>query len=93
MWIRDRGTTVNFETDEDGRITKITNFSKIKKQAKALVKASMKYIAAMPIMQAMKKAIGLDFMKIGNQANTDELVEEMCIRDRLYDISMFLLLP
>lgn len=69
------GTTVNFETDEYGRITKITNLSKIKKQAKALFKASMKDIASMPIMQAMKKAIGLDFMKIGNQANTDELVE------------------
>lgn len=69
------GTTVNFETDEYGRITKITNLSKIKKQAKALFKASMKDIAAMPIMQAMKKAIGLDFMKIGNQATTDGLVE------------------
>ena len=69
------GTTVNFETDEYGSITKITNLSQIKKQAKALFKASMKDIAAMPIMQAMKKAIGLDFMKIGNQANTDEVVE------------------
>ena len=69
------GTTVNFETDEYGRITKITNLSKIKKQAKALFKASMKDIAAMPIMQAMKKAIGLDIMKIGNQATTDGLVE------------------
>lgn len=70
------GTTINFETDEYGSITKITNLSQIKKQAKALFKASMKDIAAMPIMQAMKKAIGLDFMKIGNQANTDELVED-----------------
>ena len=35
----------------------------------------MKDIASMPIMQAMKKAIGLDFMKIANQANTDEVVE------------------
>ena len=26
-------------------------------------------------MQEMKQAIGLDFMKIGNQANTDEVVE------------------
>ena len=69
------GTTVNFETDEYGSITKITNLSQIKKQAKALFKASMKDIAAMPIMQEMKKAIGLDFMKIGNQANTDEVVE------------------
>ena len=69
------GTTINFETDEYGRITKITNLSQIKKQAKALFKASMKDIAAMPIMQEMKKAIGLDFMKIGNQANTDEVVE------------------
>ena len=69
------GTTINFETDEYGSITKITNLSQIKKQAKALFKASMKDIASMPIMQAMKKAIGLDFMKIGNQANTDELVE------------------
>lgn len=69
------GTTINFETDEYGRITKITNLSQIKKQAKALFKASMKDIAAMPIMQEIKKAIGLDFMKIGNQANTDEVVE------------------
>lgn len=69
------GTTINFEADEYGSITKITNLSQIKKQAKALFKASMKDIAAMPIMQAMKKAIGLDFMKICNQANTDEVVE------------------
>lgn len=69
------GTTINFETDEYGSITKIANLSQIKKQAKALFKASMKDIASMPIMQEMKKAIGLDFMKIGNQANTDEVVE------------------
>lgn len=69
------GTTINFETDEYGSITKIANLSQIKKQAKALFKASMKDIAAMPIMQEMKKAIGLDFMKICNQANTDEVVE------------------
>lgn len=35
----------------------------------------MKDIASMPIMQEMKKAIGFDLMKIGNQANTDEVVE------------------
>ena len=35
----------------------------------------MKDIASMPIMQEMKKATGLDFMKIGNQANIDEVVE------------------
>ena len=69
------GTTINFETDEYGCITKITNLSQIKKQAKALFKASMKDIASMPIMQEMKKATGLDFMKIGNQTNIDEVVE------------------
>lgn len=69
------GTTINFETDEYGSITKITNLSQIKKQAKALFKASMKDIAAMPIMQEMKKATGLDFMKTATQANTDEVVE------------------
>ena len=69
------GTTVNFETDEYGSITKITNLSKIKKQAKALFKAGIKDIAAMPIMQEMKKATGLDFMKTASQANTDEVVE------------------
>ena len=69
------GTTINFETDEYGSITKITNLSQIKKQAKALFRASMKDIASMPIIQEMKKAIGLDFMKIGNQVNTDEVVE------------------
>ena len=69
------GTTVNFETDEYGSITKITNLSQIKKQAKALFKAGIKDIAAMPIMQEMKKATGLDFMKTATQANTDEVVE------------------
>ena len=69
------GTTVNFETDEYGSITNITNLSQIKKQAKALFKAGIKDIAAMPIMQEMKKATGLDFMKTGTQANTDEVVE------------------
>ena len=69
------GTTIHFETDEYGRITKITNLSQIKKQAKALFKASMNDIAAMPVMQAMKKAIGLDFAKIGKQADIDEVVE------------------
>ena len=69
------GTTVYFETDEYGRITKITNLSQIKKQAKALFKASMNDIAAMPVMQEMKKAIGLDFAKIGKQANIDQVVE------------------
>ena len=69
------GTTVNFETDEYGSITKITNLSQIKKQAKALFKAGIKEIAAMPIMQEMKKATGLDFMKTATQANTDEVVE------------------
>ena len=69
------GTTVNFETDEYGSITKITNLSQIKKQAKALFKAGIKDIAAMPIMQEMKKATGLDFMETATQANTDEVVE------------------
>ena len=69
------GTTVNFETDEYGSITKITNLSQIKKQAKALFKAGIKDIAAMPIMQEMKKATGLDFMKTATQASTDEVVE------------------
>ena len=69
------GSTINFETDEYGRITKITNLSQIKKQAKALFKAGIKDIAAMPIMQEMKKATGLDFMKTATQANTDEVVE------------------
>ena len=69
------GTTINFETDEYGSITKITNLSQIKKQAKALFKAGIKDIAAMPIMQEMKKATGLDFMKTATQANTDEVVE------------------
>ena len=69
------GTTINFETNEYGSISKITNLSQIKKQAKALFKGSMKDIASMPIMQEMKKATDLDFMKIGNQANIDEVVE------------------
>lgn len=72
------GTTINFETDEYGSITKITNLSQIKKQAKALFKASMKDIAAMPIMQAMKKAIE---KAVDQDAQTSEYLSVTCFED------------
>lgn len=68
------GTTVEFETDECGEITKITNLAQIKKQAKALFKASMEEIASMPEVKELKK-IGLDLEKTANKSSVDAVVD------------------
>ena len=68
------GTTVEFETDELGAITKITNLAQIRKQAKALFKASMQEIASMPAVKELKK-IGMDLEKTASKASVDAVVD------------------
>lgn len=68
------GTTVEFETDECGAITKITNISKVKKQAKYLFKESMKQMADLPIFKEMKGA-GVDITNYTKYVDTDKLVD------------------
>ena len=89
------GTTVNFETDEYGRITKITNLSKIKKQAKALFKASMKDIAAItgqkPVPTYARKSVAnfklRQGMKIGVKVTLrGERMYEFV--DRLFNLAL-----
>lgn len=69
------GTTIKFETDETGRITRYTNLAQIKKQAKGLFKDCMKEMMEMKEMAALKE-MGLDFKKlIEKNADVDELVD------------------
>lgn len=69
------GTTIRFETDEYGEITKFTNLGQIKKQAKALFKECMQELFELEWMKELKE-MGLDMKKlIDKNVDTDELVE------------------
>lgn len=68
------GTTVNFETNEYGEITKINNSGEIKKKAKSMFKNSMKNLGDLPFMKEAKKN-GFDINDIIKGIDTDVLVE------------------
>lgn len=69
------GTTIKFETDEYGEITKFSNLGQIKKQAKGLYKECMNELMNFEGMKALKD-YGLDMKKlIDKNVDTDELVE------------------
>lgn len=68
------GTTVELETNECGAITKISNLSQVKKQAKAFYKNSIKAIAAMPEVKEMEK-IGINLETVANKAKIDDIVD------------------
>lgn len=69
------GTTIEFETDEFGHITKFNNLGRIKKQAKSLYKDFMTELANDDAIKALK-GMGIDIRKLINQdVNTDELVD------------------
>lgn len=69
------GTTIEFETDEMGGITKINNLAQIKKKAKVLFKESMKALAATPEMKTLNKEVGFDITSIGKGVDIDEIVD------------------
>ena len=68
------GTTVHFETDEYGSITKYNNLGQIKKQAKFLFKEAIKEFSKIPEIQEMKK-IGFDVADYAKNIDTDKLVD------------------
>ena len=69
------GTTIEFETDEFGHITKFNNLDKIQKQAKSLYEDCINEIANYDGVKALMDA-GLDVKKlIAEDVNIDELVD------------------
>lgn len=69
------GTTIEFETNEMGTITKINNLGQIKKKAKVLFKESMNALAATPEMKALKKEVGIDVKDFTKGVDLDEIVD------------------
>lgn len=68
------GTTVHFETDEYGKITKYNNLDQIRKQAKSLFKEALNEYSKMPEIQELKE-IGFDLKDHAKNVNTDKLVD------------------
>lgn len=68
------GTTIVFDTDETGAITKVHNLAEIKKKAKTLYKEGMKEIIETPEIKALKEN-GFDLAKLAKGVDTDELLE------------------
>lgn len=69
------GTTIEFETNEMGTITKINNLGQIKKKAKVLFKESMNALAATPEMKTLKKEVGIDVKDFTKGVDLDEIVD------------------
>lgn len=68
------GTTVNFETDEYGKITRYNNLGQIRKQAKSLFKQAINDFSKLPEIQGLKE-MGLDIKDYARNADTDKLVD------------------
>lgn len=68
------GTTVRFETDEYGEITKFTNLSQIKKQAKSVFKDVMEEVFTLDEVKEMEEA-GIDMKGMLKNVDADDLVE------------------
>lgn len=68
------GTTIHFETDEYGKITKYNNLGQIKKQAKSLFKQAINDFSKLPEIQGLKE-MGLDIKDYAKQVDTDKLVD------------------
>ena len=69
------GTTIHFETDEFGAITKYNNLDQIKRQVKSLFKESMKEVMQMPEIVGLKKEFNVDIKEIVKNVDTDKLIE------------------
>ncbi|MDE7136664.1 MAG: hypothetical protein K2N91_08520, partial [Muribaculaceae bacterium] len=69
------GTTIHFETDDFGAITKINNLGQIKRQAKSLFNESMKELMQLPEIATLKKDLKLDIKALIKEFDTDKLVD------------------
>lgn len=68
------GTTVHFETDEYGRITRYKNLGHIKKQARSLFKEALNEFSKIPEIQGLKE-MGFDVKDYAKNVDTDKLVD------------------
>lgn len=68
------GTTIHFETDQYGRITKYNNLGQIKKQAKSLFKEALNDFSKLPEIQELK-GMGFDIKDYAKNVDTDKLVD------------------
>lgn len=68
------GTTIHFETDEYGRITKYNNLGQIKKQAKSLFKEALNEFSKIPEIQELKE-MGFDIKDYAKNVDSDKLVD------------------
>lgn len=68
------GTTVHFETDEYGRITRYKNLWQIKKQARSLFKEALNEFSKIPEIQGLKE-MGFDVKDYAKNVDTDKLVD------------------
>lgn len=68
------GTTIHFETDEFGTITKFNNIGQIKKQVKSLFRKAMKELLQLPEIASLKE-YGLDIRAMTHKVKPDKLVE------------------
>ena len=69
------GTTIHFETDEFGAITKYNNLGQIKRQAKSLFKESMKELMQMPEIVGLKKEFNIDIKEMVKDVDSDKLID------------------
>lgn len=69
------GTTVHFETDEFGAITKFNNLGQIKRQAKSLFKESMKELMQMPEIIGLRKEFNIDIKEMVKDVDSDKLID------------------
>lgn len=70
------GTTIHFETDEFGSITKFNNLGQIKRQAKSLFKEAIKEMLSMPEIVGLEKEHNVDINAIIKYVDTDKLIDE-----------------
>lgn len=70
------GTTISFETDEYGTITKFNNFGQIKRQAKSLFNDAMKELAQMPEIVRMKNEFNIDIKDVIKNVDSDKIVDD-----------------
>lgn len=68
-------TTIKFQTDELGTITKFDNLGQIRRQAKSLHKATIKELMQIPEVANLKKDYNIDIEALASDVEADKLVD------------------